>query len=117
MKLSKLNKEKTLIIREFDGESDAQEYIKFFEQAERNKIVKQEVVDGYLVSTVHLIMEHRDIDQQTPVWFETMVFHTSKEGEPYLEEEIFMKRYETHQDALKGHEEAKAVIENLKKYE
>lgn len=66
-----------------------------------NKIVAQTTVNGYLVSTVFLGVDHSfctgDLDYSEPVLWETMVF---KEGEW---SELLQRRYSSYKSAREGH--------------
>ena len=80
-----------------------------------NRIVKQEYVGKYFVSTVFSGIDHNFsfTNNRTPILFETMVFDTSKK-EKYkmgdieyesMGKEMEQDRYATKKQALKGHEE------------
>ena len=60
------------------------------------RIVKQEYVSGYFVSTVFLQIDHA-LFSDTPVLFETLVF-----GDP--DERDDMERYHTYAEACEGHQ-------------
>lgn len=68
------------------------------------KVVKQEDVGDYWVSTVWLGIDHSfiptDEPNPRPLIFETMVFNKKKSG--YLD--LDMDRYATEEEAIKGHE-------------
>jgi hypothetical protein len=61
------------------------------------KITKQEYIGNILVSTVFLGTDHSFGESEIPVLWETMVF-----GGHYNE---YQRRYTSHEDALKGHNE------------
>jgi hypothetical protein len=63
------------------------------------KVVKQDRVNGLLVSTVWLGMNH-NFGEGEPLIYETMVF---PEGSW---EEMYMERYTTREQAIAGHEVA-----------
>lgn len=62
-----------------------------------DKIVKKDKFGGVEVSTVFLGMDH-SFRGSKPILFETMIFGGDHDG--------YQKRYETWDDALKGHLEA-----------
>ena len=67
------------------------------------KIVKQDTVGAFWVSTVWLGLEHGFDEELKPLIFETMVFKKRKDGSiDYTE--IDVERYSTEKDALEGHE-------------
>ena len=71
-----------------------------------NKIVKQENVGKYWVSTVFLGLiglNHNFSGIGEPLLFETMVFPRKKGEERYRE--LDMDRYATWEDSKKGHKE------------
>jgi len=90
-------------------ECSVEEYIEFISDWE-NKVVKQEHVGKYWVSTVFLGLDHRDGGDGPPILFETMVF---TDGDA---DEDTMVRYTTREEALIGH---KVEVARLKgsKYE
>lgn len=68
------------------------------------KIVKQQYIGDYLISTVWLGINH-NIYPGAAVIFETMVFfHGDATKEPSWED-LEMNRYSHEQDAIDGHEE------------
>jgi hypothetical protein len=70
------------------------------------RIVKQEVYNGYLVSTVHTIIDH-DMTGKGSLWFETMVF----KGEEVSSDSVYVERCQYHKEAVLQHEEAKMIID------
>ncbi len=77
-----------------------------------DKHVGDEIVNGYRVSTVWLGLDHNCHDG-APHLFETMVF--GDHGNDY--NELFMKRYNTWDDAKKGHDIVVSLIRQNKKIE
>lgn len=71
------------------------------------KIVKQETVGGYFISTVFLGVDHnfQSLSKEPPILFETMLHH---KGE-WMD---FQRRYCTYKDALDGHN---MIVEKLNK--
>lgn len=69
------------------------------------KIIKQQGIGDYWVSTVFLVIDHNycHSDEKRPVLFETMVFPTDI---------ALFQRYCTYEEALNGHNE---IVEKLKK--
>lgn len=66
------------------------------------KVVKQQTVGKYYISTVWLGMDH-GIFGDKPIIFETMVFNRSDSENDYLDRE--MQRYSTLEEAKEGHRE------------
>ena len=61
--------------------------------------------DKYFISTIDLGIDHSFLEEY-PVYYETMIFEMTKNfGEP-----IFMKRYETREEALNNHN---IILENI----
>lgn len=76
-----------------------------------NKIIKNQRVGHYRISTVFLRCDHNtDPDNNTPILFETMVFNVSSPDEPWRD--IYCKRYSTYNEALSGHEKAVKWVKN-----
>lgn len=68
--------------------------------------------DNYIVSTVHLEMEHPPVEitmEMGGYWYETMIYKENKDGMDFLP---FQYRYRTRDEAEKGH---KFVVENINK--
>lgn len=93
-----------------DDNSAALEWAREFEKFE-SRIVAHDDVDGRLVSTVFLGLDHGFSDRGPPVLFETMVFSnetkTFKFGSSEREyhEELDQRRYCTWAEAVAGHAE------------
>ena len=93
-----------------DDQSAALEWAREFEKFE-SRIVAHDVVDGRLVSTVFLGLDHGFSMSGPPVLFETMVFSdgvkTFKWGthEREYHEELDQRRYCTWAEAVAGHAE------------
>ncbi len=68
------------------------------------RVVGQTNINGYLISTVFLGLDHNFVGGK-PIWFETMVF-----GEGEWED--WQKRYETWEEAEKGHASVLKKIES-----
>lgn len=79
------------------------------------KIVRQEDVNNFFVSTIWLGMNHCYEANKPPLIFETMVFQEFPE-EYTCEGLCLMRRYSTEEEALIGHEEVKKdLLEYLDK--
>ena len=73
-------------------------------QNEDYKIIKQEQVGKYFVSTIWLGLDHNLWSSGAPIIFETMIFNKSnKEVQDPLH--LNLARYSTIQEALEGHKE------------
>ena len=97
----KLNEKKEII------ECTLHEWGRFLETPE--KIVKQENVGDYWVSTVFLGIDHnftRPYNNNKPILFESMIFKSKDIGQ-----DSWQERYCTYQEALDGHN---AIVERLK---
>ncbi len=68
---------------------------------EEYKIVKQDKVGKYFISTVWLGLDHSSFRAPFPLIFETMIF-SQEEGKDELDS--YMRRYYTLQQAQEGHE-------------
>jgi hypothetical protein len=72
-----------------------------------NKIVEQTKIEGYMVSTVFLGLDHNFAGKGPPVLFETMVFRSEdwdeKDPDKRQLPEQDMNRYATWDEAKKGH--------------
>lgn len=80
------------------------EWGEFFENHDKKRIVKQEIVEDKFVSTVFLGLDQSwyiDKDHK-PLIFETMIFHGKGEGRS----DIYCDRYATWKEAEEGHEKA-----------
>ena len=77
-----------------------------------DKIVKQETIGKYRVSTVFLGLNHR-YDVGPPLIFETMVFALEEDGSVNYSE-LETERYSTEEQALRGHKE---IVEKWSKKE
>jgi hypothetical protein len=76
------------------------------------KIVKQEIIDDYLVSTVWIGIDMNFFASDKPLIFETMIFDetSNKRDSRALE---YQERYATEEEAFIGHEEAVAYIRSM----
>ena len=63
-------------------------------------------LQGYLVSTVFLGINHAYFDNEPSLWFETMIFQEGQWNELYCE------RYTTWDEALAGHKRACEAVRN-----
>jgi len=73
------------------------------------RIVAQEIVGRYFVSTVWVGL-NMNLFGSTPLIFETMIFLANKEdNEEKNPLAFYQERYETEEQAFKGHEEAMAI--------
>lgn len=70
--------------------------------------VKKDVVDGFLISTVWLGLNHNNFNK-TPIIFETMIF--KGDDNPFEE---YQERYATEDEALIGHEKAIEIVKKMK---
>lgn len=69
------------------------------EEHHTDKIVQQDTIGDYWVSTVFLGFDHNWVDDGPPLIFETMVF----EGPQGDRSDISCQRYSTWEMALEGH--------------
>lgn len=93
----KLDEEHNVI--PLEGENAGLEWAKAFENTSR--VVKQDTVGKYWVSTVFLGLDHRMSGLETgkPLIFETMVFSADRK-----ESEFDIERWSTWDEAVAGHE-------------
>jgi len=71
------------------------------------KIVQQDTVSGFFVSTVWLGIDHR-IGNGPPLIFETMVFDQRDDAESWSD--VYCERYTTEDAARAGHDQALAWV-------
>lgn len=83
------------------------EYYQWLDNPE-NKIVVQETVNSYFVSTVFLGMDHGFDPEGPPVVYETMIFPHREDGK-LIERDRW--RYATRDEALAGHAHACKVAQ------
>lgn len=74
-----------------------------------DKIVRQEHVDGWFVSTVFLGLDHRFGDGP-PLIFETMIFPPGWPDDVPTWFEEYQERYSTEAEAVAGHDRAVAWL-------
>ncbi len=75
------------------------------------KILKQEEIDRYFVSTVWIGLNMQMFKQLPIQIFETMVFLKDEDNKnPDDPLNMYQKRYSTEEEALRGHEETLAII-------
>lgn len=97
-----------------DGEATL-EWARQFEQFD-NRVLKQETIEGCLVSTVFLGLDH-GFGGGPPLVFETMAFSaatkmvkTFGDREREIHEELTQRRYSTYDEAMRGHAEVAAHV-------
>ena len=78
---------------------DLTEWARWFQTADR--VVFQDQLEGHLVSTVFLGLDHRFLGKGPPILFETMVF--CKHEKPACEFDCDQRRYCTWLEAEAGH--------------
>jgi hypothetical protein len=78
---------------------DLDTWARWFETS--NRVVKQEHIGPYFVSTVFLGINHRFVGNGPPLIFETMVFHPSAST---LGAEMECERCSTYDEAEEQHE-------------
>lgn len=99
---AKLENEKVIPV------DDLSEWNKWFQYSLNERIVGEyyHADNRLLVSTVFLGIDHGFTMESSPLWFETMVFGGKRDGD--------MRRYETFDEAKKGHEEmVRSVKESM----
>jgi hypothetical protein len=78
---------------------------------ESYKVLKQEYIDRYFISTVWVGMNMRIFRQQPIQIFETMIFlpdeEENKDADPLY---LFQERYSTEEEAFLGHEVALSLV-------
>jgi hypothetical protein len=79
------------------------EWEEWYKQVE-NRRVGRDVINGLLVSTVFLCIDHGF--GRTPLWFETMIF----KGEDLNDSLDYQWRYETWDEAAYGHHVAVELV-------
>jgi hypothetical protein len=83
---------------------DVLEYAKWYEQNKKRTRVDESFIDHYHISTVFLGLDHGMFDRE-PLIFETMVFSDIDE-----DENNYMERCSTWEQAAKQHESVKGRI-------
>lgn len=94
-------------------EATREEWSKSFEDPE-GRIVQQDAVGEYFLSTIFLGLNHAFMGGQG-VWFETMLFEPNKDQDRHVdvvEVEGHSRRYRTYEDALRGHNGVLAELES-----
>lgn len=82
---------------------DLMTWAKWFEENFNNRRIAQDQIGPFFVSTVFLGIDHRFIGEGPPIVFETMVFDM-RGNERQLGEEVGQWRYETYDQAERGHQ-------------
>lgn len=67
-------------------------------------------INGCLVSTVFLMVDHNYTDDPQPILFETMIF-TKRKGS-YKKTDQTMRRYRTYDEAEAGHNEIVRAVKH-----
>lgn len=67
------------------------------------RIVAQDTVGGWLVSTVFLVLDHNYFGGR-PLLFETLV------ADETMKTVLYMNRYHTESEAVEGHAETLAIV-------
>src|SRR5271157_2085879 len=99
LKKYKLTKDKDIV------ECTLEEWCSTYDRDDTQRVVKQENVGKFWVSTVFLGIDHNfGFRDPTPILFETMIFDESPS-------EKWCQRYPTYQTALEGHN---LIVEKLK---
>ena len=78
----------------------------------RNKIIKQDRVGNFFISTVWLGID-LGLDPRedcAPIIFETMVFDRSEDENSFID--VHMERYSTEEEAILGHSLITKIYEN-----
>jgi hypothetical protein len=75
----------------------------------KNKIVEQNTVGSFWVSTVFLGLDHRFGGEGEPLLWETMIFPEA------TYEELYCQRYTSYKEAINGHELAVLIAEQMDK--
>lgn len=91
---------------------DVLEWARFIEKP-INKILKQDDIDDYKVSTVFLGIDHNFADSGAPILWETMVFKRGYNGKVNFMD-LYQQRYPTRAAALKGHKKAMILVKSGK---
>ena len=71
------------------------------------RVIRRDTIEGHLVSTVWLGLDHGFMPEDPPLIFETMVFQSS---EPLVD--IYTNRYSTEEQAIEGHQGAIEWLHN-----
>lgn len=83
------------------------ESARLWDWAEHNRVVKQERIGDYFISTVFLVIDH-SFGRGDPILFETMIFYEGGGVSPLAEQ--YMERYRSWDAAMAGHEEAVSFV-------
>lgn len=78
-------------------------WAEWFEDPERRRVARTDIDKDVWVSTVFLGLDHSFTDSGPPILFETMIFGG--------EEDQFMQRYATYDQAETGHNEIVARLQ------
>lgn len=101
--------------RHFDRRGEAismREWMRLWKSHEY-RLVKQDSVENYWVSTVWLGLDHSYTQEGMPIIYETMLFdhseHSEQEGNAWMD--LLCRRYSTELEALTGHDEVMKEVE------
>lgn len=75
-----------------------------------NRFDLKTTVNGFLVSTVDLGIDHQYMEGLPPLYYETMIFPTTNGKVNYLD--VYCERYTTEEEARIGHQKAIEYVKN-----
>ena len=77
------------------------------------KHVGEDVINGWIVSTVWMGLNHAFFSHHPPLIFETMMFKENKNISDNDELEYYQERYSYHEEAIQGHKTACELVKRL----
>jgi len=82
---------------------DSLEWARWMKDNHERRKVARSHVDGHVVSTIFLGMDHAFLEPSEPILYETMVFRAGDDGEVDSFMDQAMERYRTREEAVVGH--------------
>lgn len=90
------------------------EWANWMGEHRKERILERDEIDGYLVSTIFLGLDHQWVPDGRPLYWETMIFNPPDDPKE-LGDNIFMERYSTAKEARAGHAAAIAWLKKRKR--
>lgn len=94
-----------------------EEWGKFIDKNKNRRVAKTDISYKISVSTVFLGIDHNFTDEGPPILFETMVFGEPRYVEMFgaeriIREDLYMDRYATWDEAVRGHKKVVALLKS-----
>lgn len=96
-----------------DGVYEEMDYAKMGEYQREHRIIQQDKVGTFFISTVWLGLDH-GYGEGEPHIYETMIFDESEEGPSYPDwPDMYQERYSRWKSALKNHRRVLKVVQGF----